>query len=463
MNIKDTPITDIKPYPNNPRKNKQAIDTVVDSIQQYGFQQPIVVDDQGVIIVGHTRYQASIKLGLKEVPVIWADELTPEQCQAYRLMDNKSAEYSKWDNDLLLDELNDIYKEFGTVDPSGFTSLEYKTLLAQDNAKVESRLSLAEKYLVNPFTILDARQKPWQHRKNLWKNMGIQSEIGRESGLTYGDGFASIGEDKSTSIFDPTLSEVLTLWFSKQGHKVLDPFAGGSVRGVVTAMLGRSYTGIDLRSEQIDANKLQWEDIKQLGYPLQTYTHQAEPTWIAGDSNKQLDNLDEEFDYILTCPPYADLEVYSDDPADISNMDYQEFREIYKCILTKAAHKLRPDRFATVVIGEARDDQGNYYNLVGDTISIMKEAGLEYYNEIILITPGGNLPIRTSRPFEATRKLGKHHQNALVFVKGEPINHHDKALVFVKGNAKNATDHAGRIEIDSMSVVFNADWDEDYE
>ncbi len=131
MNIKDTPITDIKPYDNNPRKNAKAIDTVCKSIELYGFQQPIVVDSQGEIIVGHTRYQASRKLGLSTVPVLWADDLTPEQARAYRIMDNRSAENSLWDEDLLITEMADILTD-NTItelsEQSGFTESEINKL-----------------------------------------------------------------------------------------------------------------------------------------------------------------------------------------------------------------------------------------------------------------------------------------------------------------------------------------------
>lgn len=104
--IQMMPIDDIKPYPNNPRKNDEAVGKVAESIKQFGFKQPIVVDKDNVIIVGHTRARAAKKLHLKEVPVIVADDLTEEQAKAYRLADNRSAEFSEWDSDLLSEELS---------------------------------------------------------------------------------------------------------------------------------------------------------------------------------------------------------------------------------------------------------------------------------------------------------------------------------------------------------------------
>jgi len=108
LNIINKKISEIKPYEKNPRKNDDAVKYVAESIQQFGFKVPIVIDTNGVIIAGHTRYKASKKLGLKEVPCIIADDLTEEQIKAYRLADNKVAEKSEWDIDLLSGELEDI-------------------------------------------------------------------------------------------------------------------------------------------------------------------------------------------------------------------------------------------------------------------------------------------------------------------------------------------------------------------
>lgn len=101
-------IDEVKPYPNNPRINDAAVDKVAASLKEFGFRQPIVVDKDMVIIAGHTRLKAAKKLGLKEVPVLVADDLTEEQVKAYRLADNKTAEFAEWDDDLLAIELGGI-------------------------------------------------------------------------------------------------------------------------------------------------------------------------------------------------------------------------------------------------------------------------------------------------------------------------------------------------------------------
>lgn len=108
MKVEAKSIDEIKPYENNPRDNDDAVDAVANSIKEFGWQQPIVVDNDGVIIAGHTRYKAAKKLGLKHVPVVVADNLTPDQVKAYRLADNKTAELADWDMDLLNDELDQI-------------------------------------------------------------------------------------------------------------------------------------------------------------------------------------------------------------------------------------------------------------------------------------------------------------------------------------------------------------------
>lgn len=121
MKVESRKLTEIKPYPNNPRINDNSVELVANSIKEFGFKNPIIVDKDGVIIAGHTRYKAAKQLRLKEVPVIVADDLTEEQVQAYRLADNKVGEGSMWDYDLLDLELGDIgidMEQFGFLGES---------------------------------------------------------------------------------------------------------------------------------------------------------------------------------------------------------------------------------------------------------------------------------------------------------------------------------------------------------
>jgi DNA modification methylase len=129
MHVELRDINDIKPYPNNPRHNDHAVEAVAASIQAFGFRQPIVVDEQSVIIVGDTRYKAARKLGLAQVPVHVAVGLTPAQCKAYRLADNKTAELAGWNDDLLVHELADLQKMDFDIDLLGFSAEELNRLI----------------------------------------------------------------------------------------------------------------------------------------------------------------------------------------------------------------------------------------------------------------------------------------------------------------------------------------------
>jgi ParB-like chromosome segregation protein Spo0J len=108
MQIYDKRLDEIKPYENNPRHNDNAVDAVANSIREFGFKVPIVVDSEGVIVAGHTRYKAAQKLGLQTVPCLVADDLNEEQINAFRLADNKVSELATWDEDLLNIELDNI-------------------------------------------------------------------------------------------------------------------------------------------------------------------------------------------------------------------------------------------------------------------------------------------------------------------------------------------------------------------
>ena len=118
LNVVYKPIGKIKPYEKNPRKNDEAVRFVKNSIEQFVFKNPIIIDGDGVIVAGHTRYKAAQELGLQEVPTISADDLTPEQVKAFRLADNKTAEMAEWDLDLLDEELEEL--ELDEIDMSDF-------------------------------------------------------------------------------------------------------------------------------------------------------------------------------------------------------------------------------------------------------------------------------------------------------------------------------------------------------
>lgn len=237
----------------------------------------------------------------------------------------------------------------------------------------------------------------------------VGKPAGEPAGLTVGGiDFMEGATQTGTSIFDPVLCELSYRWFCPPGGKVLDPFAGGSVRGIVASCLGFEYTGVELRGEQVAANQTQ----AHIG------TGTA-PVWHEGDSRNIADIAPGEYDMVFSCPPYADLEVYSDNPADLSTLPYAEFLPAYEAVIAATAGLLKNDRFAVFVVGDVRDKKGNYYGFPWHTIAAFQKAGMHLYNEAVLVTAAGSLPIRAGKQFRSSRKFGKTHQNILCFVKGD--------------------------------------------
>lgn len=267
---------------------------------------------------------------------------------------------------------------------------------------------LRDQFIEPPFSVLDTKSGNWQRRKKLWSSLGIKSEVGRDSVVINMD---TTKKDKNTasyvSIFDPALCEVLYKWFCNEGGEILDPFSGGSVRGIVANKLGYKYTGIDIRQEQIDSNREQGLDILEVD---------NQPNWYCGDSNKVLEGFNKEFDLVFSCPPYADLEVYSDLDGDISNKPYEEFLRLYESIIEKSCKLLKKDGLACFVVGEVRDKKGNYIGFVPDTIRAFEKCGMKFYNEAILLNAIASASMRANGNMKS-KKLVKVHQNILVFKK----------------------------------------------
>ncbi len=285
--------------------------------------------------------------------------------------------------------------------------------------KPDPRGILNDRHLMPPFSVLNTREAFWQNRKRKWlKWVGIRSEEGREDELTYSiplllsDGRQGRKVETQTSVFDPVLTELAYTWWAVPGGVILDPFAGGSVRGIVAAMLGYKYWGCELRQEQVDGNK------KQL---LEDHCNPHKPRWLCGDSLVRVDEAPAG-DFIFSCPPYGPLEKYSDDPRDISNMTYEEFLTPYRAIIAKTVDKLKDNSFAAWVVGNFRDKEtGTMYDFVGDTVRAFKRAGAAFYNDAVLINNVGSAAMRANTSFKrGHRKLVKLHQNLLTFVKGDP-------------------------------------------
>jgi len=357
---------------------------------------------------------------------------------------------------------------------------QQESFFAPSGLKEESRF-LADRFVEPPFTVYDAKQRRWQDRKRAWAAVfGLQSELGRGasantvgSPLPAGRGYnpapggsarpaATLGADGhtvrgggdarafhisewradhtddnqpvDTSIFDPVLTETMYVGFCPPGGTILDPFAGGSVRGMVAALLGRKYVGFELRQEQIDANREQWRRVREhqenigKGTIFDSYRPWPEPDWICADSQMLSVTLSALHpgllaDTIFSCPPYFELEVYSNDPRDLSTMDWAGFQTAYKWIIKQAAQWLRPDAFAVWITGDIRDKKtGIYRNFsYGLTVDAFAEAGLGLYNQAVLLTSISSASLRAPKQYVASRKFVKTHQDILVFAKGDPF------------------------------------------
>ena len=699
MRIQEVPLSDLCADPANPRTHDERnLEAIKASLREHGQVEPLIVQKTTrMIIAGNGRAEAMKALGWQNAQVVMLD-VNDTQARQLSIKLNRTAELAGWDATVLEQHLRDLdaWTDVGwEADLYGFNDQELGNLfseLALDEVSPEPESEpkrvggLVEDWGAPPFTVLDTKQGYWSDRNRWWKSMGLDPDIGRThlgstAGIQAAYG-ANRGSTQGGSTFDPVLAELLVSWFSAIGDKVLDPFAGGPVRGVVSGVLGRKYTGVDVREDQVVANRSHWNDLlpampklqravermdwqpehtpiqkvgevwlkrddlysvagvaggkvrscwalsqgatglvtagsraspqvnivahiaRRLGVPCRVHTPagepspevadavacgavriehrpgynsviiararedaaergwveipfgmeceeavtqtrkqvanipagvqrlvvpvgsgmslsgilwglidqdlqlpvlgvvvgadpakrldkfappnwrdlvelvpagvdyhsavnakigevildphyeakckkflkkddlmwivgiratsqnsgpateilQPEPHWLIGDS-RDLDQLmpsDEQFDALVTCPPYADLEVYSDDPRDISTMDYPEFIKVFREIMSASVQRLRENSFAAIVMGEVRGKDGTLRGLIPDTIAAMEDAGAKFYNDAILVNRAGSLPVRSGPMFRNNRKLGRQHQYVLVFVKGKP-------------------------------------------
>jgi len=527
----DAALSEITPNPANWRQHpKLQADALGAVLADVGVVQQVIINQRsGRLVDGHLRVALAEQHGEASVPALWVDLDDDEERLILATLDPLGA-LAETNRDALSSLLGDL-AERGDALGEMLAGLVQVSLPSPTG---EPTPSLSDRFLVPPFSVLDARQGYWQERKRAWLALGIESELGRgdippvdgllgeseqarthyaepggsrrdaaslgpdghtvrgdgrgrpASGLARSNGqdlmrgehvvgdyralpshgptvtqnadgtlayrppqgraretravttqewvvehglSGAAGNQSGTSIFDPVLCELAYSWFCPPGGAVLDPFAGGSVRGIVASRLGRAYTGVDLSAAQLAANEAQAERI----------VPDSRPRWIEGDSADVIALAPGAYDLLFSCPPYADLERYSDDPRDISTMDYPAFLAAYRAIVAASVAMLSPDRFACFVVGDVRDPRGLYRGLVPDTIAAFADAGAALYNEAILVTAVGSLPIRVGKQFVSGRKLGKTHQNVLVFVKGDP---------------KRAADACGVVEVYDPGEAF---------
>lgn len=303
------------------------------------------------------------------------------------------------------------------MDLTGQTKREIDDLLNSVGGLGDTEVpgNLNDRFGVPPFSVLDTRQGYWQDRKRVWNKLIGDNAETREHAQAFDrknspDYMAEAmdGAGGGVSILDAVLAELVVKWFGLPGGMAFDPFAGDSIFGYVAAHSGMEFTGIELRKAQAEINQKRVDDAKL-------------PAKYINDDALNMDNhiANESIDLAFSCPPYADLEQYSDLPNDLSNMSHEDFFKFYSVALTKLYPKLKPNRFAVITISEVRNKDGIYIGLVPQTIDIMTKAGFKFYNEMILVNSVGTLRLRVSRGMK-TRKVGRTHQNVLVFFKGDP-------------------------------------------
>ena len=451
--------------PANPRQWTQ---TDIDRTRNSILEDPDFLEDRPLLVVpldekrwlvfaGNLRREGAKSGKVKEVPcVIYYPETEEDHLTIKRRAMKDNGSFGAWDYDTLANEWGDLPLTDWGVPAWDADGIDEGPAGGVEGETAEPP-SLQERFVVPPLSILDTRQGYWQERKRAWRNIiGDYGEsrnntlfssyeqkypelyaATRKEGEALGIGFKEYFEkyipeevkeremkkvfSQGVSILDPVMAEVIIRWFSIEGrNKTFDCFAGDSVFGCVSSRLGNEFVGIEIRQEQADLNN------SRVRGTLASY--------ICDDGQNVAKHIPAESqDLLFSCPPYYDLEKYSDLENDASNQEtYEDFIAILRNAFTSAVSCLKENRFAVIVVGEIRDDKtGAYRDFVGDIRSIFKEAGLYFYNEIILINPVGTAAVRAAGNME-TRKISKVHQNILVFYKGNPreIRKHYKKIEY---------------------------------
>jgi DNA modification methylase len=277
---------------------------------------------------------------------------------------------------------------------------------------IVEKMNLRETFGEPPFSVFQAMKGDWQARKKRWKRLGVHGEIGRVDighPVTFTGAQCGWGDALPTvSVFDPVLCELLVSWYSSEGGSVLDPYAGGSTRGLISGYLGRNYTGIDIRSDQVQANKSQLSLFNKID---------CVPNWIAGNSIDVLPTVGNDYDMVLTCPPYYSLEKYSDIDGDISNMPRLDYEKVYARVMQQCYEAQKHGGYACWVVGDVRDSNGYYMCLPEYTVRCALDAGYKLYNRAILAQPTGNAGARANSYFKVRKKLVKVHEEVFIFLK----------------------------------------------
>lgn len=406
--VKQTKIDELIPDDKNFNKGTEYGNSLIEkSLRKFGAGRSVLIDKNNRIIAGNKTIENASAIGLDDVIVVETDgkkivavkrtdiDLDSKEGRELALADNQtSAVNFSIDEDVLKDVSDELEIDLG----------EWGITFDEEGTAVQHN-SLSDRFVVPPFSILDSRKGYWQERKRYWRNLIKDFGESRENKLS--DSELMSGINNGVSLLDPVMAEIICRWFGLRGGNVFDCFAGDTVFGYVSSSLGMNFTGIELRKEQASLNN---ERVHGMSARYICDDGQNVARHIAKDSQ----------DLFFSCPPYFNLEVYSDLENDASNQDcYDDFLQILRNAFSSAIECLKENRFAVIVVGDVRGDDGFYIDLVGDIKRIFINAGAQLYNELILIEPLGTLPQRVGR-YMRNRKIGKCHQNVLVFYKGVP-------------------------------------------
>ncbi len=438
------PITDIILNDANPRGiEDDKFEQLVKSLLMFPKMlhlRPVVVDDNNIVLGGNMRLRALISISEKspaeinmilgkcsgyaqkteleranlrqywaewlkapKVEILKASKLSEEEKKEFIIKDNLS--FGAWDWDMLANEWEPMQLEEWGLDCWQPDKAANGGDGGTDGSSTAGGKhgSLSDKFIAPPFTVLDTRQGYWRERKAMWRELIADNGESREGTLDT----AMLSQlNNGVSLLDPVMAEIVCRWFGIEGGNAFDCFAGDTVFGYVAATLGMNFTGIELREEQAQLNN---ERVEGMSARYICDDGQNVGRHIAAGSQ----------DLLFSCPPYYDLEVYSDKPNDASNQPtYEAFLGILENAFASAIGCLKDNRFAVVVVGDIRNKEGYYYDFVGDIKRMFKAHGMPLYNECIIVEPIGTLPQRVQR-YMRNRKVGKCHQNVLVFYKGD--------------------------------------------
>lgn len=269
---------------------------------------------------------------------------------------------------------------------------------------------LERQFIAPPFSILSSRSPYWVKKKQIWRKKiadygETRGNVMKNANLNHN---AIVNKKPLYSNIDPVLCEIINYWYGLKNCKTFDPFAGSTGFGFVSSFMGNEFTGIEIRKEQVVENNKRISGFDKSKY-------------ICDDGQNVLKYIKRNSqDLLYSCPPYFNLEVYSDLPNDASNQkEYSDFVKIIDKAYSNSIKCLKDNRFAVIVCGDVRDENGFYYGIPESVKAIFNKNKMYLYNELIFVESVGTLAMRAGN-FMINRKVGKCHQNVLVFYKGNP-------------------------------------------